>query len=190
MNQNLYEYLSLCFPLTPNELKEVGSLFRLESYSKGDFFLKQGQYCKALNFVQRGYMRFYALKEGKEVTQWISPSGYFVTDLNSLLFGEPSRWNIQALEDTEMYSISKSDYESLGEKIPNWSKAEKSFIGRCFVTLENRVHDLISLSAEERYHKLIGQNHNLLNEVPLQYVASMLGMSPETLSRIRAKMLS
>jgi CRP-like cAMP-binding protein len=74
--------------------------------------------------------------------------------------------------------------------VPKWNEFEKMFISKCFVVMESRIFDLISLSAEERYTKLFDQHRELFNQVPLQYLASMLGMTPETFSRIRKKMIS
>ena len=126
----------------------------------------------------------------KEVTQWISTEGYFVTDLASLAYGTPSRWNIQTLSDCEFYTISKQDYDNLKEVLPAWPEIEKRFLTKCFIILEERVHNQISLSAEERYNDLMQFNPILFNEVPLQYLASMLGMTPETRTCIRAKRTS
>jgi CRP-like cAMP-binding protein len=74
--------------------------------------------------------------------------------------------------------------------VPKWNEFERLFIGKYFVIMESRVFDLISKPAEERYQQLFDQNRELFNQVPLQYLASMLGMTPETFSRIRKKMVS
>jgi hypothetical protein len=97
---------------------------------------------------------------------------------------------MQALTDVQLYTIDIEQYTTLGKLVPRWNEFEKLFIGKCFVTLENRVFDLIALSAEARYQKLFEHNRELFTQVPLQYLASMLGMTPETLSRIRRKTLS
>jgi CRP-like cAMP-binding protein len=103
------------------------------------------------------------------------------------LFREPSRWNIQAITDAKIYTIDYDRYNSIGKLIPKWNELKKLFLGKCFVTIENRVFDLLSLSAEERYQQLFDYNRELLNHVPSQYLASMLNMTPETFSRIRRK---
>ena len=78
----------------------------------------------------------------------------------------------------------------MGKLVPKWNEFEKLFIGNYFVMMENRVFDLISKPAEERYQRLFDQNRELFNQVPLQYLASMLGMTPETFNRVRKKMVS
>ena len=134
-------------------------------------------------------MRIYVDIDAKEITQWISSEGNFITDLSSFTFNTPARWTIQALTDTQLYTIQKEDYNKLGELIPEWHQIEKLFIAKCFTILEDRVFSHLSMTAEERYNLFFEQNRELFNQVPLQYIASMLGMTPETFSRIRKKQL-
>ncbi|TWF39938.1 hypothetical protein FHW36_105379 [Chitinophaga polysaccharea] len=134
-------------------------------------------------------MRIYTSTADKEVTQWISSPGYFITDLAGIIFNKPSRWNIVALADCECYTIHRDDYNNIGNIIPQWHYLEKLFIAKCFNSLEDRVFTLLSMSAEDRYKQLLQSNRELFNQVPLQYLASMLGMTPETLSRLRKKVL-
>ncbi|PSR56751.1 Crp/Fnr family transcriptional regulator [Adhaeribacter arboris] len=134
-------------------------------------------------------MRVYVATPEKEVTQWISTKGYFVTDLAGIIFHQPTRWNIQALTNCELYTIQKTDYNNLGQLIPEWHHLEKLFIARCFTFLEDRIFALLSMTAEERYRHLFKQSPELFNQVPLQYLASMMGMMPETLSRLRKRIV-
>lgn len=186
----LQNYIRTYFSLSKEDLEKVASMFQYETIEKGDFLVKEDQYCQKMSFVKDGLIRLYAHKGGKEVTQWISTKGYFVVDIYSFLFDRKSRWNIQALTGAELFSITKTHYHQLQERVPKWPAIEKQFIASCFVILENRVFDHLSLSAEERYDKLFEENKELFNQVPLQYLASMLGMTPETFSRIRNKKLS
>ena len=80
-----------------NDLKTIVSLFKSTTIKKGDYFLKSGKICEKLSFIQSGLLRIYIKTEDKEVTQWISTKGYFVTDLSSLVFNTPARFTIQAL---------------------------------------------------------------------------------------------
>ncbi|RKR82174.1 CRP-like cAMP-binding protein [Mucilaginibacter gracilis] len=189
MNE-LENYIHHYFSIGIEDCKLIAALFKTETLNKGDFYLKSNKYCDKLSFITDGLLRIYVNLPNKEVTQWIGTSGYFITDLSGFLFREPSRWNIQALTDCKLFTISHADYIGIGKLLPKWHELEKLFIGKCFVTIENRVFDHLSLSAEERYEKLFEQNRQLLNQVPLQYIASMLGMTPETFSRIRRKTLS
>lgn len=169
------------------DLKTIVSFFKPITLKKGDFLLKGGKRCDNLSFVQSGLLRMFAITDGKEVTQWISTKGYFSTDLSSFVFETPSRWIIQALVDTELYGISKEDYKKIGDLVPTWHELEKLFLARCFVILEDRIFSHLSMTAEERYNFFFENNRELFNQVPLQYIASMLGMTAETFSRIRKK---
>lgn len=185
----LEQYIQSYFGVDQNDLGTIGSLFKKTTLARGNFFTETGKPCEKLSFIKNGMLRIYVTTPDKEVTQWISTRGYFVTDLSSLVFGTPSRWNIQALTDTELYTINKKDYQSIGTLVPAWHKLEKLFIAKCFTMLEDRIFGHLSMSAEERYQFFFKKNKELFNQVPLQYIASMLGMTPETFSRIRKKSL-
>lgn len=189
MNE-LENYISSYFGVVEaNELNQISSLFKAQNIKKGDYFLKTGQICNQLAFVQDGLMRIFVNTEDKEVTQWISSKGYFVTDLSSFTFQNEARWNIQALSDATVYSLSKQDYLQIGNLVPAWHQLEKLFLAKCFTILEDRIFAHLSMSAEQRYEVFFQSNKELFNQVPLQYLASMLGMTPETFSRIRKKQL-
>lgn len=186
----LEKYIQSYFGISQEDLAQVGALFKHQTIKKGDYFLKTGRVCDKLSFIQSGLLRIYVQTPDKEVTQWISTKGYFVTDLASLIFSTPARWTIQALTDTEIYTIDSHDYNRIGKLVPKWPELEKFFIARCFTILEDRIFTHLSMTAEERYHFFFERNKQLFNQVPLQYIASMLGMTPETFSRIRKKSIS
>lgn len=190
--QELANYIENYFGITGSEIDKVADLFREEEIAKQDFFLRKDDKNVSLSFVRSGMLRIYGYdKSGeKEITQWISMDGMFVTELSSLVFDQPSRFNIQAITDCHLFSISKQDYHRIADVVPSWHQLEKLFIAKCFITLENRVFEQISLTAEEKYLQWFEQAPEMFNIVPLQYIASMLGMSPETLSRIRKKLSS
>lgn len=186
---DLEQYLHTYFAFDGSDLATVASFFKPEMVRKGDFYLQTGKPCNKLSFIQSGILRIFVDLEDREVTQWISTKGYFITDLSGLIFEKPSRWNMQALTDTILYSIDKADYDRLGDFIQKWPVTEKLFLAHCFVTLEERVFSFLSMTAEQRYNLLFDSHRELFNQVPLQYIASMLGMTPETISRIRRKQL-
>ncbi|WP_200975085.1 Crp/Fnr family transcriptional regulator [Echinicola sp. 20G] len=186
----LQQYIKTYFDLKANDLETLASLFISEKLSKGEYYLKTGSYDSKLSFIKTGHLRIFDYINAKDITQWISSPGDFVTDLQCLIFQGPARKNIQAISDCELFTITKTNYQRLPDIIPKWHEIEKIFIAKCFMTLEDRVFGFLSLSAEERFQHLFDYNRELFNQVPLHQIASMLGMSPETLSRIRKNLNS
>ncbi|MET0637666.1 MAG: Crp/Fnr family transcriptional regulator [Chitinophagaceae bacterium] len=185
----LEQYINANFGVTGEELSMIASLFEPEMIRKGEFYIKSGTTCNKLSFVQSGYLRLYATLADKDITQWIFSKGYFMGDMSSFTFNIPSRWNIQALTDATLFTIQKESYINIVEKVPRWPEIEKHFLISCFSTMENRIFGHLSMSAEERYAAFYENNRELFNQVPLLYIASMLGMTPETFSRIRKRQL-
>jgi CRP/FNR family transcriptional regulator, anaerobic regulatory protein len=183
----LEKYIHTYFGVGKDDLSQISAFFKPMTLKKGAFFLKTGRYGDRLGFVQSGIIREFVDIEDKEVTKWISTKGYFVVDLSSFVFQQKARWNIQALTDCELYVIDNKDYQKIGEVIPRWAELEKLFIAKCFTVLEDRIITHLSMTAEERYQQLFNFSPDLFNQVPLQYLASMLGMTPETFSRLRKK---
>ena len=187
----LENYISTYFGVVnQNELVQISAFFKESIIKKGDYYLKSGNRCEKLSFIQDGLLRIFVSLEEKEVTQWISSKGYFVTDLSSFMFQTPARWTIQALTDSTIITISREDYSRLGDVVPKWHELEKLFLAKCFAILEDRVFSHLSMTAEQRYQFFFEHNKELFNQVPMQYIASLLGMTPETFSRIRNKQLS
>lgn len=183
----LETYIQSYFAATNAELGQISSFFQPIELKKGDYFLKTGRMANQMGFIQRGLLREFILVDGKEVTKWVATKGYFVVDMAAFLFQQSARWNIQTLSDCELYVIDRQQYQQLQKAVPRWPELEKMFIAKCFIVLEQRVVSHLSMTAEERYQQLFQFHPDLFNLVPLHYLASMLGMTAETLSRLRNK---
>lgn len=166
-------------------MEKISSMFREVKLKEGDCFVKTGNICNQLGFVRSGMMRMYMPAGDGEVTQWISTTGYFVADLSSLVFRRPARWTIHALTDSELFVIDQEEYDKIGQFVPKWPELEKLFITRCFTMLEDRIFCHLAMSPEERYKFYYAQNEALFRDAPPRYLASMLGMTAETFSKIR-----
>jgi len=190
MPNELEKYIQSYFGFPTESLQQVLQFFKPKTHPKGTYLLKEGHYADSLGFVQSGIIREYLIDDkGREVTKWICSPGYFSVDLASFLFQQPARWNLHTLSEVEMLVISKTDYAKIDQVVPRWSTLEKLFMARCFTMMEERIITHLSLSSDERYQLFFSQNPELFNQVPLQYLASMLGMTPETFSRIRKRQL-
>lgn len=181
----LEKYVKTYFGVADEDLTKISSFFKSFTLKKGDYFLKTGRHSDKLGFIQTGILREFVFHNDKQITKWIATKGYFVVDLAGFVFQQPARWNIQALTDCELHVIQHDDYQQIGKVIPGWTSLEKLFIAKCFMVLEDRILQHLSMSTEQRYNQLFNFNPGLFNEVPLKYLASMLGMTPETLSRLR-----
>lgn len=182
--------ISAYFDTDVDRSEKIADLFVEKTLHRNAFHTTIGSRFGELSFIKSGFLRVYRQADKKEVTQWISSPGEFITDLSCLMFDQPARWNIQALTDCEIYTMDHSTYKNIKQHLENWGDIEKLFMAKCFMTIEDRVFGFISMTAEERYEYLCEMKPELIQQIPLQYLASMLGMTPETLSRIRKKIIS
>lgn len=185
----LKKHIIQTFGLTENEFENIQEFFQIKRIKKGEFFLKEGKKVSQMGFVEKGILREFLYVNEKEVTKWFSTSGYFAVDLSAFLFNKKSKVNYQAITDVELLILSKDKYGEISDKVKRWDKLENFFLAKCFTVLENRIVSHLALNAEERYDQLFSFNPQIFNQVPLNQLASMLGMSPETLSRIRKSKL-
>ena len=183
----LKKHIIQTFGFTESEFQQIKDFFKPKVILEGDYFLKEGEYVKQMGFVEKGILREFLYVNDKEITKWFSTNGYFAVDLSGFLFDRQSKVYYQATTDVELLTISKENYSKISTRVPRWDKLEKMFLAKCFTVLENRVVSHLAFNAEERYNQLFTYNPALFNEVPLNQIASMLGMTAETLSRIRKK---
>ena len=183
----LRKHIIETFGFTEDEFINIQGFFERKKIKKGAYFLKEGSYVRQMGFVEKGILREFLYINDKEVTKWFSTSGYFAVDLAGFLFNQKAKVNYQAIDDVEILTLSKENYDKIANKVPRWDKLEKLFLVKCFSVLEDRVITHLSMNAEERYNHFFSFNSELFNQVPLNFLASMLGMTPETLSRIRKK---
>lgn len=186
----LENYLVRQFGIAPHFIEELTPLVKEEVLKKGSFLVQEGGYCKKIILIKSGYLRSYFFNGKKEITQWIYWPGQVASDPISFIFEKASKRNFQAITDCPVYSISQENYHKVKEIFPDWYIYERQFVLKILTNLQDRIQSLLSMDAEERFQHFFTYHPNLFNEVPQTYIASMLNMSRETLSRIRAKTIS
>ena len=152
---------------------------------KGDFFVKEGQFCRSIYFLHSGLITLFLLKDGEEHVKDFSMSGKFITAYTSFMTGAPSQIYLRAEQDCEV-SVWKGEYlQDLIAHYPQWTKFAKSMAEYLFFRKEKREISLLLDTAEERYLHLIADFPALIQQVPQYLLASYLGIKPQSLSRIR-----
>lgn len=173
--------------LDEESLQDIASYFKPLHLPKGTFWVKAGQVSTQVGWVKEGLLRTWYEIDEEEITHWISEEGYFDTSLSSFSFKTPSRWNLQAITDCELLVLDCDDHRELLKKYTQWRIFESQLLIFSYLGLEERMFSQLHQTAEERYEKLLIERPELAARAPLQHLASMLGMKPETLSRLRKK---
>ena len=174
-----------------SELQEFHSDFQeimsKSSLLKNHVLHKEGTVCNHLYLVERGVARTYYFKDGKDITAHFAVENGAITAIDSFIQRKKSRYNIELLEDSEIVSISHKDIEQLLKSKPKYEKIFRLFLEQIYIDLAERIEDLQFHNARERYEKLVNNSPDLLQRVSLKHIASYLGITQETLSRIRGK---
>ena len=158
------------------------------TFKKREFFLKPGDICDKIYFLIRGAVREFILdKDHKEITVWFGFENDIVTSLSSLAQKKVSLTGLQALEDCNGFCVDKTDLDLLYSKYHSLERMGRIVTEHYLLSTETYHYDFHHLTANERFEKLHLDKMWIFNRVPLQYIASFLGISNETLSRIRAK---
>ncbi len=160
------------------------------SVKKNYILLNQGDYCKHSFFVENGLFRQYALKEnGKEHILSFAPENWLVTDRDSVYFNQPSSYSIQALEDSFVVLIDEKFMNQISELIPGFNEFNNRLLHNHIRHLQDRIGMLLSATAEERYLNFVEMYPDILSRVPQTMIASYLGITPESLSRVRKEII-
>jgi CRP-like cAMP-binding protein len=155
--------------------------------AKNEYLLKEGQICRHLYFLETGALRGYYNLDGKEITHWFGFENDFVTSFHSFITREPAVENIQLLEGSVLYAISKEQLTDLMQRYHQVEHMVRVVYEKYYIRLEDRFVNAQFKTASERYEDLLRQTPYIIERVPLGYIAAYLGISQETLSRIRSK---
>ena len=174
--------------LTDKEIAFFTSVVISKKLRKRQYLLQAGDICRYEHFVTKGLLRAYNIDpDGNERIVMFAPEDWWISDLYSLLTETPSTLHIEALEDSEILCIEKPNLEKLYIGIPKFERFMRISFQNAFVSQQQRILSSISQSAEDRYASFISKYPALTQRIPQIQVASYLGITPETLSRIRKK---
>jgi CRP/FNR family transcriptional regulator, anaerobic regulatory protein len=176
------------FGLQKADIEQFESIFtETIHFDNGQFFIEDGKIAKGIGFITKGAFRFFYYHEGEEITRWVSLEGDFVTSLSSFLYKKPTNENIIAMRESEILFATKEKWDELFNKNEDlryfWMKNMEEF----YIGMENRVYQLIALKAEQRYKWMCENQPHFIAQVPDKYLASMLGITPRHLTRLRRK---
>lgn len=170
-----------------NELVKIHNLLKCVQLKKDDYFLRAGEIPNRIGFNVLGLLRlFYIDSKGKDITKHFCIEKSLAISYSAFIKREPSKFSIQALEDSKLLTLTYDDYINLLNSHTCWQIAAKKLAELIFIIKENREAELLLLDANSRYQKFIKDFPNLLNRIPQYYIASYLNITPESLSRIRA----
>jgi len=154
---------------------------------KGGYFLRAGETSRYFGYITEGLVRSFYLRDGEEITTCLCSESRFASSTASFITQTPSYINIRAIEETTIVLLGFRHMQKLGISHPFWSVFARKVAEIEFLFLENYQIRYAGETAEQKYLRLLKENPGIINRVPLHYIASFLGIKPETLSRVRKK---
>lgn len=187
----LHKKLTETINISDEEFEYAKTLFIPKKLRKKRFLLEDGDPCLYTTFVEKGLLRSFTIDEkGNEHILQFGLEGWWVADLYSFLTGEASEYNIEALEESELLLITKSSWDLLLDEVPAFERYFRILIQNNLIATQKRLMGTISTTAEERYHQLLQDFPNISQRVPQHMIASYIGVTRETLSRLRSQITS
>lgn len=188
MNPNLTKYTRRYIDISDEEDEMFQSFLKSKTLKKKEYLLKEGDFCKARYFITKGCLRLYYIdNKGNEQIIHFGIDNWWITDYESLINQTSARLYIQATEETELLVLYQTQFEELCLALPKTERLFRIIMEKTYIASQKRLEYMFSLSGEELYNKFISTNPEFTQRVPQYMIASMLGMTPEFVSKIRAK---
>lgn len=186
---NFKNYLFQKSGITEEQYAQLGSVLNFRRYKKDAVLLRDGEVCNSIFFVEKGLLRSFSINEsGKEHIIQFAPENWFVSDRSSNYFNAPSDFFIDAVEDSEVVLIDPQFFNLASDLSPQFRQYNDRLLHNHILHLQKRVNLLLSASAEKRYLDFIDLYPDLTLRVPQWMIASYLGITPESLSRVRKEL--
>lgn len=182
----LFHKISYYIDLEPQDMELIKSLFFYESVQKGSPLVEVGKHIDKAFFILSGYLKYFkTIDSGEELIIHLYAPDNFAASLNDFFLGKHSEETLQAITDCELLYITKTDLDRLYATNEKWQCFGRKLIESFLIEKEERIIDQLSLTAYDRYHKLLEKQPDIIQHVPVKYIASFIGIQPESLSRIR-----
>ncbi|OCB71808.1 Crp/Fnr family transcriptional regulator [Flavobacterium crassostreae] len=184
--ENIVKQIKTYYTFSETELEIIQSKFQYNIFKTKEFILNKGQVATHIHFIEVGLVRVFYLKNAKEITTYLSSDNGFVSSYSSFINQKKSYESIQCLESTETFSISYKDMQELYKIVPQWQRIGRYLAEQNVICLADRLLSLQSISAKEKYDNFLKTAPSkIVKRTPLIHVASYLGITPESLSRLR-----
>lgn len=182
------EKYAILFGVDDQHWKTVHEMLVVKKIKKNEFILKEGTCCNYLGFVKQGALRtFYVDEKGNDASFLLQIDNDFFGDYESMMLEAPSKLNIKALEDTEVWIWAQEEMEALFKSDMYWMRYGRTIALKVFLDAKRRLEYLFYFTPEERYIDLLQNRPDIFQRIPQKYISSYLGISPQSLSRIRKR---
>ena len=186
MTNNFKNFIGQITPISDTEFEETVIFFKIQTLQKGDFFVRQDKICRQIAFINKGTLRTYYHSEiGEEITSCFCTKNNFTTSYRSFILQQPSHLSIQALEETELYIIEYEQLQNLYRISPIWQNVGRTITEKEYIVMEQYASVLNNETAKEKYLRLLKEQPQIVQRVSVKHIASYLGITTRTLSRIR-----
>ncbi len=186
MVNNLKNAIRQTTSISDEEFNDTVVFFKQRNLKKGDFFEVQGKVCRHIAFINKGFLKtFYLNNKGVETTSCFCTENNFTTSYKSFILQQPSAFSIQALADTELLVIDYEDLQKLYSTSIAWQSIGRAFAEKEYMVMEQYASVLNNETAKEKYLRLLKEQPNVILKATVEDIASYLGVTRRTLSRIR-----
>jgi CRP-like cAMP-binding protein len=188
MTGKFKHYLRANANLNEEQLNQITGCFKAKAVKRGAILLAAGQICNEFYFVDMGCLRtYYLTKQGHEKTRYIAFDNAIITSISSFISQQPSFEYVDAIEDSELYSVSRKDFYQLVNDIPEWGKFYLTLLETAYLYQNKRIESLVTLSAKQRYEQVLKDTPVYIKRLSNKILASYLDITQETLSRLKSK---
>ena len=188
MYQILSAFFEKSFPLTDEQFEFISGLYQHRKLDKGEFFIREGEQARFGAFIARGCLRKYIIdQKGKEHILQFLPETWWIADIEGMLHGKPSTFFVDAIEETDILCVDKEGNQQVMDHIPGFMATYLKGVQKHAAAKDHRIASSLSASAAEKYNDFLNTYPTIAQRVPQHMLASYLGITPETLSRVRKK---